>query len=270
MAYAKLSPNEWQFIMVLWRLTYGRKNMSHKESGKFTTWINAEFHRRTGIERQHISRIKGNLIRKKVIIQKKGMIGFNKHFLKWDKGCYLSRAYMTSIGNTSIGTKVLPVQVTTVPSTGHTNAPQVLTSAEVQSLKKERKKETNTKDKDFDLFWGKYPKKRQKVPARKAWDIHFTKHGRFTLEIILSTLEAYMKDDWVGREPKYIPHAASWLNKHPWEDFMDSAEPEWKTEMKRRLKNLENEWSRSDMDVIVYREKRQQIINHYKEISNEA
>ncbi len=268
-AYAKLKPTEWQFIMVLWRLTYGRKNMKSQD-GQWTPWINAEFHRRTGLKRQHISRIKDSLMKKKVVKMRKGMIGFNKHFKQWDKECYLDRLYVTRTGITSSGNRVLPKQVTTVTSPGNTNAPQVKTSEEVQRLKKERKKETTTKDSSFDKFWGKYPKKRQKVPAKKAWDNHFTKHGRFTLELILSTLEAYMKDDWVGREPKYIPHAASWLNKHPWEDFTDTAEPGWKKEMKRRLKSLENEWNRSDMDVIIYREKRKKIINEYKEISNEA
>ncbi len=269
-AYAKLKPTEWQFIMVLWRLTYGRKNMKSQD-GQWTPWINAEFHRRTGLAREVISRLKVSLLKKRVIKQRKGMIGFNKHFDKWTKQSILTKpSVLTKQSIDQADHKVLTKQTTTIDQTVNTNAPQVKTSEEVQLLKKERKKETTEKDISFDKFWGKYPKKRQKIPAKKAWDNHFTKHGRFTLELILSTLEAYMKDDWVGREPKYIPHAASWLNKHPWEDFTDTAEPEWKTEMKRRLKNLENEWNRSDMDVIIYREKRKQIINEYKEISNEA
>jgi phage replication O-like protein O len=216
-AYAKLKPTEWQFIMVLWRLTYGRKNMTHKESGKFTTWINAEFHRRTGLERTKVSKIKNDLLAKKVIVQKKGMIGFNKHFDKWKKGM----VYTNPIGSkqTMVHTdhKVWSKQTTTVGHTDHKDRPKVQSSAEVQRLKKERKKEILSHDRDFESFWLKYPRKREKHNARKVWTKYYA-DGAFTLGQITELLHNYINGEWEGREMRYIPHAASWLNKRPWED----------------------------------------------------
>jgi hypothetical protein len=268
MAYARLSPNEWQFIMVLWRLTYGRKNMVGQD-GQWTPWINAEFHRRTGLHRSHITRIKNNLMAKKIIKKKKGMIGFNKHFNKWDKQCYLRRSHVTSTGNTSIGTKVLPVQATTVTSTGNTNAPKVKTSEEVQRLKKERKKETygkdNIDDKSFMTFWEKYPKKGDsKKAARKAWDKH-------TKTVSPDQILVALKIDMAGvfkdaSENKYLPGAGPWLNRERWEDLKVSPEQNRKEEMALEIRRLNMRYqSDPDMKRWDFEELRQQIINTYKE-----
>jgi phage replication O-like protein O len=264
MAYAKLSPNEWQFVMVLWRLTYGRKNMAHKESGKFTTWINAEFHRRTGLHRPHISRIKANLLKKKVIIKKKGMIGFNKHFKKWDKGCYLDRSHVTSTGITSTGTKVLPVQATTVTSTGNINAPEVLTSGQVQSLKKERKKEIPKNEHGFESFWEKYPKKNDnKVAARKAWVKHHIK-GRVPLLAILDALDVdkagVFKD---ASENKYLPGAGPWLNRERWLEMGDKKITKYeRSEMVQKHWLL---WKGGAISEEEFERRKKHIINTYKE-----
>jgi phage replication O-like protein O len=263
MAYAKLSPNEWQFVMVLWRLTYGRKNMAHKESGKFTTWINAEFHRRTGISRQHINRVKNNLLKKKVIIRKKGMIGFNKHFNKWDKGCYLDRLHIASIGNTRAGYKVGSVQATTIAKTGYKDAPEVLTSEQVQSLKKERKKETSKSDEYFDLFWREYPKKNDnKIAARKAWEKHYVK-GRVPFLAIRDALDTdkagVFKD---ASENKYLPGAGPWLNRERW------LEEDQKITKHERSEMVQKHWLLWKGGAITEEEfefRKMQIINTYKE-----
>jgi hypothetical protein len=275
MAYARLSPNEWQFIMVLWRLTYGRKNMQGQD-GQWTPWVNAEFHRRTGLQRSHISRIKTNLQKKKVIQQKKGKIGFNKHFKKWDKQCLYSTypgntstGTITSPGNTSTGTKVLPVQPTTVTSTGTINAPQVLTSEEVQSLKKERKKETYNNDENFNTFWEKYPKKNDnKKAARKAWD---RKIKTVSPDTILAALEIDMagvfKD---ASENKFLPGAGPWLNRERWEDLKPKPVDKGKEELKQRLREMvrryEQDISYKEQDFLRDKEELVHLINTYKEI----
>jgi hypothetical protein len=204
--------------------------MTHKESGKFTTWINAEFHRRTGLSREQVSRVYASLLKKRVIIRKKGMIGFNKHFDKWRKGTLLSKQSILSkqsvLPKQSILTKqsidqtvnkVLTEQSTTIDQTVNTNAPKVQSSAEVQRLKKERKKETLSPDRDFESFWLKYPRKREKHNARKVWTKYYS-DGAFTLGQITELLHNHINGEWEGREMRYIPHAASWLNKRPWED----------------------------------------------------
>jgi hypothetical protein len=269
MAYAKLKPTEWQFIMVLWRLTYGRKNMTGQD-GQWTPWINAEWHRRTGLERTKVTKLKNSLLAKRVIKQKKGMIGFNKHFSKWSKGM----VYTAPIGSkqTMVQTdhKVGSKQTTTVGHTDHKNAPKVMTSEEVQRLKKERKKETTDKDKlyieSFLSFWDQYPKKEGKFPAAKAWKRFYEKEKCFELGNILSLLQRFIKVDWAGREQKYIPLAGSWLNKRPWDDHEFAPEDKRKEEMALEIRRLNMRYqSDPDMKRWDFEELREQIINTYKE-----
>jgi len=278
MAYTRLKPNEYQFIFVLWRLSFGNRN-KQTQDGQWIEYSNAEFHYRTGLPRHVVSRIKADLLKKKVIKQKKGKIGFNRHFKLWSKQAILSMQAILPkqaiyperiIEKYNLNRqRLLPKQATTITQTGNINAHRAKSSAEVQSLKKERKKETISKDKDFDMFWGKYPKKRQKVPAKKAWDKH---RKKFTLDQILVTLEAYIKEDWVGRELQFIPHAASWLNKEPWEDFKPDAKEALKADMTKQLERIHFFYSggKPGWDKERYEEERKQIINTYKEKLNEV
>jgi phage replication O-like protein O len=266
MAYAKLSPNEWQFIMVLWRLTYGRKNMAHKESGKFTTWINAEFHRRTGISRTKISKIKNRLLASKVIIQKKGMIGFNKHFKKWNN----DRVYTDHIGSkqTMVHTdhKVGSVQTTTMVRTDHKNAPKVKSSAEMESLKKERKKETIYEEDVFSKFWEKYPKKKQKQTALKTFK-KYHQSGEVSLEDILRLLEHYKKVDWADREMKYIPYASSWLNKQPWlDDDVTNVPLLTRYERSEIVRREWFKWQKGQISEKEFEKRKLAILAKYKEV----
>jgi phage replication O-like protein O len=265
MAYAKLSPNEWQFIMVLWRLTYGRKNMAHKESGKFTTWINAEWCRRTGISKQNMNRIKNNLLRKKVIVKKKGMIGFNKHFKKWDKGSHY-RLHSQDRLRSQNRLQVLPVQTTDVVNTDYSKAPKVKSSAEIESLKKERKKETIYEEDIFNKFWEKYPKKKQKQTAFKTFK-KYHQSGEVSLEDILRLLEHYKKVDWADREMKYIPYASSWLNKQPWlDDDVTNVPLLTRYERSEIVRREWFKWQKGQISEKEFEKRKLAILAKYKEV----
>jgi hypothetical protein len=268
MAYAKLKPTEWQFIMVLWRLTYGRKNMTGQD-GQWTPWSNAEWHKRTGMSRQNINAVKNSLMRKKVIKKKRTMIGFNKHFEQWDKGCSLNRLYSPDKLHSSNKLQVSSKQTTTVVQTDYKEGPKVKTSEEVQRLKKERKKETYSKDniddKNFNLFWEKYPKKGDsKKAARKAWDKHIK---TVSPDQIFAALEIDMTGvfkDASGN--KYLPGAGPWLNRERWEDLKVSPEQSRKEEMALEIRRLNMRYqSDPDMKRWDFDKLREQIINTYKE-----
>jgi hypothetical protein len=269
MAYAKLKPTEWQFIMVLWRLTYGRKNMVGQD-GQWTPWINAEFHKRTGLAREVISRLKVSLLKKRVIKQKKGMIGFNKHFDKWTKQSILTKpSVLTKQSIDQTDHKVLTEQTTTIDQTVNKNAPKVKTSEEVQRLKKERKKETYSKDniddKNFMIFWEKYPKKGDsKKAARKAWDKHIKTVSPDQILVALKIDMAGVFKD--ASENKYLPGAGPWLNRERWEDLKVSPEQSRREEMALEIRRLNMRYqSDPDMKRWDFEELRQQIINTYKE-----
>ncbi len=278
-AYAKLKPTEWQFIMVLWRLTYGRKNMTGQD-GQWTPWVNAEFHRRTGLNRDQVSRVYASLLKKKVIKKRKGMIGFNKHFHLWFKQTLLSKrtilSKQTLLSKQTIDqtdNKVLSKQTTTIDQTDNTNAPQVLASDDPQLLKKERKKETiqttSKYSKEFNIFWGKYPKANDnKKAAYKAWEKHFTKDGSFTLDEILKVLTIDMLGVFNdASENKFLPGAGPWLNRERWEDLKVSPEDGRKEEYKKKLARL-NFRRQADPDYTkeMLEYDKQQLINTYKEI----
>lgn len=70
-------------------------------------------------------------------------------------------------------------------------------------------------DPDFEAFWSEYPRKVGKVAAQKAW----SKNGRAELPVLLKALEAQKcSEQWRKDGGKFIPHPATWLNGHRWED----------------------------------------------------
>ena len=70
-------------------------------------------------------------------------------------------------------------------------------------------------DRAFDTFWAVYPRRENKQAARKAFvKIHPDPE---LLEVMLSAVQRQKQtEQW--SDPKYIPHAATWLNGRRWED----------------------------------------------------
>jgi len=67
---------------------------------------------------------------------------------------------------------------------------------------------------EFDLFWATYPRKIAKGQAVKAWRAAIKKANAAT---ILAGLKAALPK-WAQTDPKFIPHAATWLNGERWAD----------------------------------------------------
>jgi hypothetical protein len=74
-----------------------------------------------------------------------------------------------------------------------------------------------TLDDHFEEFWRAYPKRKSKGAARTAWD-----RARKRAPIAL-ILEAAPKVTGTGGDPRFIPHAATWLNRDGW---LDEPDPE--------------------------------------------
>jgi len=84
-------------------------------------------------------------------------------------------------------------------------------------------------DDRFDEFWTLYPRKVQKKTAKTAWK-NMTKKKR---EAALAALPAHILH-W--DDPKFIPHAATWLRAERWEDDLSSSKSA--TDHERRLLSL--------------------------------
>jgi len=78
-------------------------------------------------------------------------------------------------------------------------------------LIEEKRKEEN---KDFELFYKAYPKKKQPGDAEKAW-----KSIKPDLNAVLAALEWQTKThDWTKDNGQFIPYPASYLRARAWED----------------------------------------------------
>lgn len=71
-------------------------------------------------------------------------------------------------------------------------------------------------DKDFDRFWGVYPRKVGKGAARKAWDAAMRIHT--SPQVIIDGAVAYGNDP--NRQLKFTKHPATWLRAECWLDEM--------------------------------------------------
>ena len=65
----------------------------------------------------------------------------------------------------------------------------------------------------FDHFWLLYPRHVAKLAARRAWaKVNPSEHVAI-LEALVS-----WRPVWRDKDPEYLPHAATWLNRERWED----------------------------------------------------
>lgn len=91
-------------------------------------------------------------------------------------------------------------------------------SAEIDTISnKDTKviKNINNKNISFDQFWTEYPRKTAKAVAQRAW--LKIKPNEKLLNEILEGLRKYKNtDQW--KDPRYIPHPATFLNQRRWED----------------------------------------------------
>jgi hypothetical protein len=67
----------------------------------------------------------------------------------------------------------------------------------------------------FDEFWAAYPRRREKISARTAYD-RALKRG--THEEIMAGVRQYAKERF-GQEERYTKHPATWLNAGCWMDY---------------------------------------------------
>lgn len=77
----------------------------------------------------------------------------------------------------------------------------------------------------FAQFWEAYPKKKGKEKARRAWkrlkpDAQLCQRMAIALELDKQS------EDWHRENGQFIPHPATWLNGHRWEDEHQTTTPQ--------------------------------------------
>jgi len=79
----------------------------------------------------------------------------------------------------------------------------------------------------FSSFWEIYPKKRDKLKARTAWD-KIKPDTKLTQQILSAVSLQKKTKDWTKEDGRYIPMPTTWLNGRRWEDEIETTEAdEW-------------------------------------------
>jgi hypothetical protein len=89
----------------------------------------------------------------------------------------------------------------------------------------------------FAEFWVKYPKKKSKGDAEKAWRAAHIPVA--LLSVILEAIErARGSPDWLKNNGQFIPYPASWLRARGWEDeqVASGASEQWREKLRERLR----------------------------------
>jgi hypothetical protein len=85
------------------------------------------------------------------------------------------------------------------------------------------------RDAGFEEFWQAYPRKVNKPRALRAW--RGTAAERPDTTLLLAAIEAFRNSAaWAGDESQFIPHPASWLNGHRWDEVLSGSEKSEKKE----------------------------------------
>lgn len=142
-------------------------------------------------------------------------------------GCHTGTRVVTDVHtNLSMNLSIEPIYPLNPPKAGNA----VVLNDEVEIVQPD----------GFDAFWEAYPRKVSKGHARKAWASAIRKSSPATI------IRAVAEARW-SRDPKFIPHPATWLNGERWNDrdigarstseiirdrvgsFIPSPLPEWGT-----------------------------------------
>ena len=70
----------------------------------------------------------------------------------------------------------------------------------------------------FAEFWAQWPKRVAKEGAKRAW----RQLSRMEQQKAITTLSAHVKK-WSEDDPRFIPHAATWLNGKRFNDELDGS-----------------------------------------------
>lgn len=98
---------------------------------------------------------------------------------------------------------------------GETESPQTLNVDDALSSYRNRKEPSKNLDRDFEMFWSKYPRKVAKTAARNVFRSVMKRTDAPTLESLLTAVDKYAKQ---GLEMKFVAHPATWLRQGRWED----------------------------------------------------
>jgi len=70
----------------------------------------------------------------------------------------------------------------------------------------------------FEKFWKAYPRKVSKPAAAKAWEKNGVEEDMYLAQAAIDDVEKRSRLKYWPRDKTKIPHPATWINAHRWED----------------------------------------------------
>lgn len=96
------------------------------------------------------------------------------------------------------------------------------TTTTTTTTNKTTTRESDKSDESFEEFWTRYPRKIAKGTARKAWT---TAVKKADADQIVNAARSFAARS-AGADPKFVPHAATWLNGERWSDETETQQAE--------------------------------------------
>jgi phage replication O-like protein O len=218
LALADLGKRHYKIMLVMCRQTYGYNKKADEVSL-------SQFHDKTGILPPNVSTAIEELVAMRVLIKTPGKyaacLAVNKAYAQWTGKAKVdvSKVWGYQNNNSTV--------IETIIEGYQNDNDGVIETITTKDNSKRKDQKTTPKEnlsvslrETFEIFWAKYPKKRSRATAEKAF-AKLNPNEQLLSDLMTGLERAVTSEQWSN--PKFIPHAASWLNAGGWMDEIQSA-----------------------------------------------
>jgi phage replication O-like protein O len=218
LALADLGKRHYKIMLVMCRQTYGYNKKADEVSL-------SQFHDKTGIMPPNVSTAIEELVAMRVLIKTPGKyaacLAVNKAYAQWTGKAKVdvSKVWGYQNNNSTV--------IETISEGYQNDNDGVIETITTKDNSKRKDQKTTPKEnlsrslrERFEIFWEAYPRKRSKTTAEKAF-AKLNPNEQLFNDLMAGLGRAKTSEGWAN--PKYIPHAGTWLNAGGWMDEIQSA-----------------------------------------------
>lgn len=218
LALADLGKRHYKVLLVLMRQTYGYDKASDEISL-------TQFHSKTGVLPPNVSGAIEELVDMCVVLKMAGKhaasLAINKDVSQWQGKAKIDVSKVRGYQNDNSAV------IETITEGYQNNKEGVIDSITTRDNSKRKDQETTPREtlsrslrERFENFWECYPRKRSKKAAEKAF-AKVNPNEQLFKDLMAGLERAKTSEQW--QNPKFQPHAATWLNDGGWMDEFQTA-----------------------------------------------
>jgi len=217
--FARLTSYQRCILDVVMRQTYGFNKLVDDIA-------RTQFAEETGIDPSDVRRTINELVEMNIIMRTEGRYArsysINKRYATWaipEPRRYVHKLAKQEGNDPLSGGESPELEGGNRPVTGGESPPTKDNSK--RHNQKTTPKETLSRSlrERFEIFWTKYPKKKSKITAEKAFAKRNPNEQLFN-DLMAGLERAMTSGQWTN--PQFIPHAATWLNAGGWMDVIQT------------------------------------------------